>query len=182
MPRRDLLLTEFVEDLRAAGRLVANDHTSGSAGELVDQLLREAVLRKGLKRLRDVQPHHLPVPRHRVLAVARLAQLSVVRKRLLRRRDAMKALQIRHAEPLQIRDLQRIEMRRDVAEGICPRITERRGIRHRPNPQRIDYNRKYSSIFLRVHTHTSFDRQVATPENQGLTIHSDYSRCDADAQ
>ena len=105
-----------------------------------------------------------------------------ISKRLLRRRDAMKALQIRHAELLQIRDLQRIEMRRDVAEGICPRITERRGIRHRPNPQRIDYNRKYSSIFLRVHTHTSFDRQVATPENQGLTIHSDYSRCDADAQ
>ena len=160
MPRRDLLLAELVEDLRTAGRLVANDHTSGSAGELVDQLLWEAVLRKSLERLRDVKPHHLPVARHRILAVARLAQLPIVRKRLLRRRHAMKLLQIRHAEPLQIRNLQRLEIRRDVAEGICPRITERRGIRHRPDPQRIDHNRKYSSIFLCVHTHTSFDRRV----------------------
>ena len=68
----DLFLSQFVQDRGSAGALISYYFVTGAFFQLVDQLLRETVIREGLKRFRCVDSHHLPVSGHGVLAVAGL--------------------------------------------------------------------------------------------------------------
>ena len=68
-----LLLAKFHQNLRAGSRFVADKLMAGARGELVHELFGEAGVGEGLEGGFGIDAHHLPVPRHRVFAIARLA-------------------------------------------------------------------------------------------------------------
>ena len=85
----DLLLAEFVQDRGSAGALISYYFVTGAFFQLLDQLLRETVIREGLKRFRRVDSHHLPVSGHSVLAVAGLGELCEAARRLFHRGNSI---------------------------------------------------------------------------------------------
>ena len=85
MTGSDLFLAEFVKDRSSAGALISYYFVSGAFFQLFDQLLRETVICEGLERFRRVDPHHLPVSGHGVLAVAGLGELCEAARRLFHR-------------------------------------------------------------------------------------------------
>ena len=85
MTGSDLFLSQFVQDRGSAGALISYYFVSGAFFQLVDQLLRETVICEGLERFRRVDPHHLPVSGHGVLAVAGLGELCEAARRLFHR-------------------------------------------------------------------------------------------------
>src|SRR5262249_33459322 len=75
LPRPLVLLPELLDDLRARGRLVAEDAPPGAVHERIDDVMGEPV-RIRRKRLRRDDAHVLPVTRGRVLALRALEQAS----------------------------------------------------------------------------------------------------------
>ena len=146
MPGSNLLLSQLFQNFCAAGALVADDGAPGSGGQLINQLLRKARLRKGLERRGDMQSHHLPMPGHGILARARLIQLREVCKGFLHRLHTLEGMQIRHTQFLQIRNAKRIRIRRDMPKRIRPCIAVSLRIRKRAHAEGINNNRKYSLI------------------------------------
>src|SRR5918994_313858 len=75
-----VLLAELLDDLRPGGRLVAEHSAAGLVHERVDHVVRKAV-RVGRERLRRDDPHQLPVPGRRVLALRALGEPTGDRRR-----------------------------------------------------------------------------------------------------
>src|SRR4029079_2227580 len=68
-----MLLAEFLDDLRAGGRLVAEHAAAGAVHERIDHVVRQALRVGRGGRLSD-DAHQLPVARRRVLSLRALEQ------------------------------------------------------------------------------------------------------------
>ena len=134
------------QDTKNFELIVADDGSPGSGGQFVYQFLGKSRLRKGLEWRGDMQPHHLPMSRHGVLARARLIQFRKIGERLLRRVHPFQGMQVCHAKLLQIEDTEGIRVFRNMSKRVRPRITVRRGVWQRAHAERINHNDKYSLI------------------------------------
>ena len=100
----NLFLPQLIQNLRAAGAFVADDFPAAPAGQLLNQLRGKSMLRKGLERLRDVKPHHLPVAGHGILSGALLPQGHIFCQRTRLGLKPRGRMQVPQSQLLKIRD------------------------------------------------------------------------------
>ena len=144
----DLLLTQFFDNGRAAGALVANDPLPAALFQFPDQFLREAGLRKCVEWLFGQNAHHFPMAGHGILAVAGLSKSRISGQRSLHRLYIPCRMEIQHSQLLQIRDIQCPHPVKNMTEGIHIHISEPCGVGHCPNSQGIQHDYKDSMILF----------------------------------
>ena len=150
MPCSDLFLTQLVENGCPAGTFVTDYLMACAHLQLVNQLSGKTSLRKGPERGCGVNPHHLPVSRHGIFAIAGLIHFPIISQRALTGRDAGKGTQIGDSQPHQIGDLKRLHTGRNMAQRVCTGIAKLFRICHRPDSQGIHYNRNDAFILWHV--------------------------------
>ena len=111
MPRRDLFFSQLIQNLGSAGALVADHFMACTLLQLLNEFGWETVLRKGLKRGRDMQSHHLPVAGHGIFSAAGFSQFSIAGQGRFHWRYTLKLMKICHTQLLKVRNL----------EILCPR-------------------------------------------------------------
>src|SRR5260370_15970567 len=116
LARSYVFFTEFLDDLRARRRLVADRLPANPLLELFDQFLWKSVF---VNRERLLQPHsrHFPVSCRRIFPGRARRSLSISPNRSSSRRLMFQRCDVRQSEPHQIRDFQRPRFR-DVSERV----------------------------------------------------------------
>ena len=148
----NFFLSQLIQDLCSAGAFVADYLMSGLFFQLPDQFRRKSVLRKCLKGLLYLKPHHLPVSGHGVFPFASLPELSVISQAVFHRFHLLQRCKICHAHLLKIRDDKTVHRPGDMPQSIHIHISELRGILHCSHAKRVHNNYKYSLIFFHIQT------------------------------
>jgi hypothetical protein len=123
-----MLFAEFLDDLGAARRLVAEHAAAGSVHERVDHLVREPV-RVCRHRGWSHDAHQLPVTGRRVLPFRPLDEPAGDRGRAGLRRAALEGSDVPEAERLERRQVEPADGAGDVAERVRALVAELRRVR-----------------------------------------------------
>ena len=141
----NFLLTKFIQNLCAAGALIADHLMPGSSFQLRDQFRRKSCLSERDKRLFCLQAHHLPVACHGVLSPAGLIEFCVICQRMFYRFYSLQRVKIGNSQLLHIGNRKSLHMRGNVPKSICPCITKLLRIHGTAHPQGIYNDHKHSS-------------------------------------
>ena len=145
-----VFIAEFLNDLRAACHDIAECTATDTRFKRVHQFLRESV-RIRLERFVQRESRHLPMSAGRILCMRLLRTLAVTARQgfvFLRKKTAV---DMRKSEFFHVRNVERSAFFPDVADRVCTRVAEIRGIRKLADPGAVKYDQNCSFL----HTVTS---------------------------
>ena len=150
----NLLLSQLLKYLRAAGAFVADYFASGKPLQLSYKLRGEAGISEGAKGRGDMQAHHLPVACHGVLAVAGLLQNHAVSKGAVIGREPMEGAEIGKPKATEIGDAEPC-CPGYMPQGVGTLVAELTGVRHCPYSQGVYHNDKNAFILSHIRPQAS---------------------------
>ena len=146
----DLLLPQLLQNFGAAGAFVADNLPSGSLLQLPDEFWGKSVVGEGDKGLGHVQPHHLPVAGHGVLAPAGFPQAAEPPGGSADWLYLLKRVEIGQPKLLQVENVKRLHALGDMTQSVHAHVPVLRGVGHGTHPHGIQHHHKDALKFFHI--------------------------------